>query len=54
MDLKSLITSLCGLYSVSGAESASTDGVGKILGDLFDEHVAYGVGNHVFIKRCGR
>ena len=54
MDLKSLITSLCGLYSVSGAESASTQGVGKILGDLFDEHIAYGVGNHVFIKRCGR
>ncbi len=54
MDLKALITSLCGLYSVSGAESASTQGVGKILGDLFDEHIAYGVGNHVFIKRCGR
>ena len=54
MDLKSLITSLCGLYSVSGAESASTEGVERILGDLFDEHVTYGVGNHVFIKRCGR
>ncbi|MBO5758403.1 MAG: M20/M25/M40 family metallo-hydrolase [Clostridia bacterium] len=54
MDLKSLITSLCGLYSVSGAESASTQGLDRILGDLFDEHITYGVGNHVFIKRCGR
>lgn len=54
MDLKALITSLCGLYSVSGAESASTQGAEHILGDLFDEHVTDGVGNHVFIKRCGR
>lgn len=54
MDLKSLITSLCGLYSVSGAEQASTETLERILGDAFDEHVAYGVGNHVFIKRCGR
>ena len=54
MDLKTLITSLCGLYSVSGAEAASTQGVERILLDLFDEHVTDGVGNHVFIKRCGR
>ncbi len=54
MDLKSLITSLCGLYSVSGAESASGEGAWRILGEMFDEHIAYGVGNHVFIKRCGR
>ena len=54
MDLKALITSLCGLYSVSGAEAASTQGAERILYDLFDEHVTDGVGNHVFIKRCGR
>ena len=54
MDLKSLITSLCGLYSVSGAEAASTQGAEHILYDLFDEHVTDGVSNHVFIKRCGR
>ncbi len=54
MDLKTLITSLCGLYSVSGAEAASTDGAARILYELFDEHKTDGVGNHVFIKRCGR
>lgn len=54
MDLKSLITSLCGLYSVSGAESASAQSAQRILYDLFDEHQTDGVGNHVFIKRCGR
>ncbi len=54
MDLKELITSLCGLYSVSGAEAASAQGVGKILGDLFDEYKTDAVGNHMFIKRCGR
>ena len=54
MDLKTLITSLCALYSVSGAEAASTDGAARILYDLFDEHETDGVGNHVFIKRCGR
>lgn len=54
MDLKELITSLGGLYSVSGAEAAGAQGVGKILGDLFDEHRTDAVGNHMFIKRCGR
>ncbi|MBQ7379662.1 MAG: hypothetical protein IJW70_08325 [Clostridia bacterium] len=54
MDLRALITSLCGLYSVSGAEAASTQGAERILFDLFDEHATDGVGNHVFIKRCGR
>ncbi len=54
MDLKSLITSLCGIYSVSGAEIAGSEGVGHVLYGLFDEYRPDGIGNHVFIKRCGR
>ena len=54
MDLKALITSLCGIYSVSGAEAGGAQGVGRVLGDLFDEQITDAVGNHIFIKRCGR
>ena len=54
MDLKALITSLCGIYSVSGAESGGAQSVGRVLGDLFDEQITDAVGNHIFIKRCGR
>ena len=54
MDLKALITSLCGIYSVSGAEAAGAQDVGRVLGDLFDEQITDAVGNHIFIKRCGR
>ncbi len=54
MNLKELIISLCGIMSVSGNERRGGDELDGLIGGLFDEHRVIGLGNHVFIKRCGR
>ncbi len=54
MKLKELIISLSSLMSVAGSERYSTDKLNSIIGDLFDESYTDKIGNHIFIKRCGR
>ncbi len=54
MTLKELIVSLSGIMSVSGYERRGSDELKRLVGGVFDEHRVDGVGNHLFIKRCGR
>lgn len=54
MELKELIISLSSQMSVTGSESYSTDKLSSLIGGYFDESYTDKIGNHVFIKRCGR
>ncbi len=52
--LKKLIISLSGLMSVSGSEIYDAEGLCELLAPHFDEYECDPIGNHIFIKRCGR
>ncbi len=54
VNLKELIVSLCSVMSVSGFERRGEDALDALVGDVFDEHTVDAVGNHLFVKRCGR
>ena len=54
MNLKETILSLCGLMSVSGNEKVASKELDAIVGSVFDEHRVDPMGNHLFIKKCGR
>ncbi len=54
MNLKETILSLCGLMSVSGNEKVASVELENIVGSVFDEHRVDPMGNHLFIKKCGR
>ncbi len=54
MTLKELIVSLCSLMSVSGHETYSETALCDLVGGVFDEHCTDALGNHLFIKKCGR
>ncbi len=54
MELKELLLSLPALMSVSGYERYSTEKLNTLIGDVFDEAYTDAIGNHVFIKRCGK
>lgn len=54
MNLKETILSLCGLMSVSGNEKVASAELEAIVGSVFDEHKVDPMGNHLFVKKCGR
>ena len=54
MELKELIVSLAGLMSVSGSEAVSHGALCDLVGHVFDEHSTDAMGNHLFVKKCGR
>ncbi len=54
LQLKELIPALCGIMSVSGNERRNSHALKSLIGGVFDEHTVDAVGNHLFIKRCGR
>ena len=54
MELKELIFSLSSLMSVTGSESYSADKLRGIIGEVFDESYTDKIGNHIFVKKCGR
>ncbi len=56
MELKERIISLCSLMSISGSETshAHTAALAALAGGAFDEYKTDPLGNHLFIKRCGR
>lgn len=54
MELKDLIIELCALPSISGFEKRSTEDLKRIVGDRLEFVTVDGVGNHIFIKRCGK
>ena len=54
MTLKELIVSLCGIMSISGNERRGGEELKSLVGGVFDEYRTDVLGNHLFIKRCGR
>ncbi len=52
--LKEYIFSLCAIPSLSGFESRATGELCSFVGDGMEFLGADGVGNHLFVKRCGR
>jgi endoglucanase len=54
MTLKELIISLAGIMSVSGNERRGRDELQGLIGGVFDEYRTDALGNHLFIKKCGR
>ena len=52
--LKEKITELCSLMSVSGFEKRAKAELYALLGKDFDEVRTDPVGNHIFVKRCGK
>ena len=54
MTLKELIVSLSGIMSVSGNERKNREALQELIGGVFDEYRTDALGNHLFIKKCGR
>ena len=54
MTLKELIVSLSGIMSVSGNERKNREALQALIGGVFDEYRTDALGNHLFIKKCGR
>ena len=54
MNLKELIVSVSSLMSISGSERYSSDKLFELIGDKFDEFYCDNIGNHIFVKKCGR
>ena len=54
MTLKELITSLAGVMSVSGNERRGGEELKQLIGGVFDDYRTDALGNHLFIKKCGR
>ncbi len=54
MNLKELTISLCGIMSISGYEAKNSEALSALVASYFDEYRTDAVGNHLFIKRCGK
>ena len=54
MTLKELIIALCSIMSVSGSERRGREELCGLVGGVFDEYKTDVLGNHLFVKRCGR
>ncbi len=54
MEIKKLLTDLCSLMSVVGFEYHDEEKLTEIVSPYFDEHEYDAVGNHLFVKRCGK
>ena len=52
--LKELIISLSSLMSISGSERYDRDTLVSLVGPYFDGYECDAIGNHIFVKRCGR
>lgn len=52
--LKRFIIELCSVMSVSGFEKRGTDELIRLTGGMLDVPCVDGVGNHLFVKKCGR
>ncbi len=54
MELKELLFSLAGQMSVVGFEERDEEALTALVAPLFDEHEYDAVGNHLFLRRCGK
>lgn len=53
-DLKTLLVSLSDLMGVPGYESYDSDKLKELISPYFDDYIGDAVGNHIFIKKCGK
>ena len=54
MDLKKLLIEIPSLMSVTGFTGRSAQKLKEIIGEVFDEYYTDAVGNHIFVRRCGK
>ena len=54
MEQKDLLFALAGQMSVVGFESYDESALTSLVAPYFDEHEHDAVGNHIFIRRCGK
>lgn len=54
MELKKLLTEIPGIMSVTGYTMQGGERLRAVVGDAFDESFTDSVGNHVFVRRCGK
>ena len=54
MELKTLLKELSGLMSVTGYTHKSGEKLKALVGNAFDEYYSDSVGNHIFVRRCGK
>ena len=54
MELKRLLTEIPALMSVTGFTGRSSEKLDAVVGAAFDEHYTDPVGNHVYVRRCGK
>lgn len=54
MELKKLLTEIPAIMSITGYTMQAGDKLRALIGDIFDESYTDAVGNHVFVRRCGR
>lgn len=54
MELKDLVFQICSLMSINGYEYSESEKLIELVGPLFDECQKDNVGNHIFIKKCGK
>ena len=52
--LKDFIFELCAVQSISGFEKRGTEELQRLTAGMLDAPVTDGVGNHLFVKRCGK
>lgn len=53
-DLKNLLVSLSNLMGIPGYESYDSEKLKELILPYFDEYLGDAVGNHIFIKKCGK
>ncbi|MGM9684100.1 MAG: hypothetical protein ACI3XQ_10945 [Eubacteriales bacterium] len=54
MNIHDMTVALCSVMSVPGHESECSEEIFKVIGESFDEHLTDNVGNHCFVRRCGK
>ena len=54
MNLKELTVSLCSVMSISGHEMRGEEALRELVAPYFDEYRTDAVGNHLFVKKCGK
>lgn len=54
MELKKLLTEIPAIMSITGYTMQGGDKLRALIGHIFDESFTDAVGNHVFVRRCGR
>ena len=54
MELKKLLIDIPSIMSITGYTVSGGERLRELIGDAFDESYTDNVGNHIFVKRCGK